>query len=83
MDDIKKRIIYRSQYRGCKETDYLLGKFIQDKIEKFDKAELNIFNKLLEENDNNIYDWIMGRLDIPDHYYKLLMDIKEYHNLSN
>ncbi len=38
---IIKKILYRSKYRGCKETDFLLGNF-------FEKEQQNIENFGLE-----------------------------------
>jgi len=34
IDDLKKKIIYRSNYRGTKEMDKLLGAFTKKKINK-------------------------------------------------
>ena len=35
IDILKKRLIYRSQYRGTKEMDKLIGSFVQSNIDKF------------------------------------------------
>ena len=32
IDELKKKIIYRSNYRGTKEMDKLLGKFVKKYI---------------------------------------------------
>ena len=33
IDELKKKIIYRSNYRGTKEMDKLLGKFVKKYID--------------------------------------------------
>ena len=35
IDSIKKKIKYRSEYRGIKEMDILLGNFVKKYIEDF------------------------------------------------
>jgi antitoxin CptB len=53
----KKKIIYRSNHRGFKEMDMLLGKFVNKYIEKFDINELNELNELLSIEDEILYKW--------------------------
>ena len=40
IDNLKKRLIYRSQYRGTKEMDKLIGSFVQSNIDKFNNIQL-------------------------------------------
>ena len=35
INSLKKKIIYRSEYRGIKEMDLLLGKFVKKYIDNF------------------------------------------------
>tara|TARA_E500000178_G_C16888509_1_gene692441 strand:- start:45 stop:305 length:261 start_codon:yes stop_codon:yes gene_type:complete len=51
----KKRLLYRSQYRGTKEMDKLIGSFVKDKINTFNKEELIELEKFLEIDDDNLY----------------------------
>ena len=37
IDELKKKIIYRSNYRGTKEMDKLLGKFVKKYINDLQK----------------------------------------------
>jgi len=61
----RKRLLYRSVYRGNKENDILLGQFARAHIAGFDAAELDQYERLLETGDNEIYDWISGRITVP------------------
>ena len=55
IDNLKKRLIYRSQYRGTKEMDKLIGNFVQNNINKLNKIELKELEKLLEIDDDTLY----------------------------
>ena len=57
IDQLKKKIIYRSNYRGTKEMDKLLGAFTKQYIDIFNANDLNELIKLLEIDDNNLYNF--------------------------
>lgn len=61
----RKRLLYRSVYRGNKENDILLGQFARAHIAAFDAAELDQYERLLEIGDNQIYDWVSGKEAVP------------------
>ena len=55
IDKLKKRLLYRSQYRGTKEMDKLIGAFVKAKINALNIEELNELEKFLEIDDDNLY----------------------------
>ena len=60
INELKKKIIYRSSYRGTKEMDILLSSFVKDVINHLDNDELeNLFN-LLNIDDDNLYKFKQG-----------------------
>ena len=60
IDELKKKIVYRSSYRGTKEMDILLSSFVKDVINHLDNDELeNLFN-LLNIDDDNLYKFKQG-----------------------
>jgi len=61
----RKRLLYRSTYRGNKENDILLGQFARAHIAEFGAAELDQYERLLAVGDNDIYDWIAGKTAVP------------------
>ena len=64
----RKRLLYRSTYRGNKENDILLGQFARAHIDEVGAAELDQYERLLEVGDNDIYDWVSGKTAVPaDH----------------
>ena len=60
IEQIKKKIIYRSNYRGTKEMDKLLGAFTNKYLDQLDYEDLNELIKLLEIDDNNLYNFYNG-----------------------
>ena len=61
----RKRLLYRSVYRGNRENDVLLGQFARAHIAEFTAAELDQYERLLQAGDNDIYDWVSGRAAVP------------------
>ena len=60
IEQIKKKIIYRSNYRGTKEMDKLLGAFTNKYLDQLDYNDLNELIRLLEIDDNNLYNFYNG-----------------------
>ncbi len=61
----RKRLLYRSVYRGNKENDILLGQFARAHIFSFGAAELDQYERLLATGDNDIFSWVSGQAGIP------------------
>ena len=59
-EDLKKKIIYRSSYRGTKEMDALLGSFTKKYINTFNDNELKCLLDLLDLDDENLYKFNQG-----------------------
>ena len=60
IDQLKKKIIYRSNYRGTKEMDKLLGAFTKKYIDTFSIKELMDLEELLDIDDTNLYNFFNG-----------------------
>ncbi len=60
IDELKKKIIYRSNYRGTKEMDKLLGKFVKKYINDLQKKDLIDLDKFLNIDDTNLYNFYNG-----------------------
>ena len=60
IDDLKKKIIYRSTYRGTKELDKLLSSFTRSIINELNDDELIDLSSLLELDDENLYKFNQG-----------------------
>ena len=60
IDELKKKIIYRSNYRGTKEMDKLLGKFVKKYINDLQEKDLIDLDKFLNIDDSNLYNFYNG-----------------------
>tara|TARA_B100001769_G_scaffold258867_1_gene238153 strand:- start:54 stop:320 length:267 start_codon:yes stop_codon:yes gene_type:complete len=60
IDLLKKKIIYRSNYRGTKEMDKLMGSFTKKYIEQLSHKDLTDLEKLLDIDDTNLYNYYNG-----------------------
>lgn len=67
-DPRRKRLLYRSNYRGFKEADILLGGFAKANMDNLTDTEVAQFETLLEAKDHDIYDWITGAQNLPAKY---------------
>ena len=54
---LKKKIIYRSNYRGTKEMDKLLGAFTKKYINELSLSDLSDLEELLNIDDTNLYNY--------------------------
>ncbi len=79
-DDVRlKRLRYRSWHRGWKETDLILGQFADENLSKMDVATIDVYEKLLDENDADIWDWLVGKLPPKDTAYTPILEaLKAY-----
>lgn len=68
-----KRLVYRSQYTGTKETDLLLGSFARRVLETLNDQLLDEYEALIENSDPDLYMWISGRKPIPDEWNGAIM----------
>jgi antitoxin CptB len=53
--DLKKKIIYRSNYRGTKEMDSLLGAFTKKYIDILNHSKLIELDEMLNLDDENLF----------------------------
>lgn len=68
-----KRLYFRSAHRGSKETDLILGTYAATFLPTLDDAQLAEFEAFLDENDNDIWDWVSGKSLPDDNRYPVLI----------
>ncbi len=61
-----KRLYMRSTRRGIKEMDILLQGFAEANLEKLSPADLDLYETLLNENDQDLYQWVTGQAAAPE-----------------
>ncbi|WP_342068529.1 succinate dehydrogenase assembly factor 2 [Yoonia algicola] len=70
-----KRLRMRSMRRGIKEMDLILQAFADAKLEGFSDDALVLYDRLLSENDHDIYGWVGGQIPTPPEYLDLVTQI--------
>ncbi|MFW5678940.1 MAG: succinate dehydrogenase assembly factor 2 [Pseudomonadota bacterium] len=76
----RKRLAYRSLYRGVRETDLIFRRFVDRHLDGLAGSDLDRYEALLDEADQDIISWITGRVPVPgkhDHavFQKLSEDV--------
>ncbi len=69
-----KKLKLRAWRRGFREADLILGPFADQHVPTFTAAELDWFEALLEQPDQDLYGWILEREPTPAEFDGPLMD---------
>jgi antitoxin CptB len=72
-----KRLTMRSMRRGIKEMDIILSRYAELRLAGFDAAQLELYDVLLSENDQDLYQWVSGQMSPPARFKDLIADIKD------
>ncbi|NEV49316.1 succinate dehydrogenase assembly factor 2 [Wolbachia pipientis] len=62
---LRRKLMYRSWHRGCKETDILLGHFALKYLDKFSLSELIEYEKIVDLDDYKLYCYITRKTNLP------------------
>jgi antitoxin CptB len=74
MDEARlKKLKLRAWRRGFREADLILGPFADSHVQDFSPAELDWFEALLEQPDQDLYGWILEREPTPAEFDGPLM----------
>lgn len=73
-----KRMRMRSWRRGTKEMDLILGPYADAQLAAMEGAALDLYDQLLEENDQDLYPWVSGAQPCPPQYLDLLSEIAAF-----
>ena len=67
-----KRMKIRSWRRGTKEMDLILGPYADAELANMDETALDLFDALLLENDQDLYQWVSGQAEPPARFSALI-----------
>lgn len=73
-----KRIRMRSWRRGMKEMDLVLGPWSDTELETLTAAELDLYETLLDENDQELLTWVLGQVPPPEALSELIAKISVF-----
>ncbi|KIC35307.1 FAD assembly factor SdhE [Leisingera sp. ANG-M7] len=74
-----KRLQMRSMRRGIKEMDILLSAYAAASLEQMDAAQLDLYDQLLLENDQDLYQWVTGQAEPQERFRTLVAEIAQTH----
>ena len=81
-EELKKMIIYRSNYRGSKEMDSLMGSFTNKYITLLNDNELIELSNLLDLDDENLYNFNQDRKTSFKFPINKITDLFKFFNLN-
>ena len=73
-----KRLKIRSWRRGTKEMDMILGPFFDAVGADLSEADLDAYERLLGENDQDLYMWFSGQSGMPSEHSEILLLIQQH-----
>ncbi len=74
-----RRLRLRSWRRGIKEMDLILGPFADAELAALGEAELEAYERLLEEPDWDLYAWVTGRAETPTAHEAMVARLRRRH----
>ena len=77
-----KRLRIRCWRRGTKEMDLILGPFADTGAADLDDAQLDAFEVLLDENDNDLYLWVSGAVTAPERHQPIIDHLRGFHAMD-
>lgn len=67
-----KRLAMRSMRRGIKEMDIILSAYATQNLETMDEATIQLYDLLLDENDQDLYQWVTGQVPAPEKFTQMI-----------
>ena len=60
-----RKLTFRAWRRGFRELDLILGPFADHHLAQLSGGQLDEFERLLDQADQDVYAWIIGRTPVP------------------
>lgn len=73
-----KRLQMRSMRRGIKEMDIILSRYADAHLAGMDEPALDLYEALLNENDQDLYQWVSGQAEAPQELAALISEISAH-----
>lgn len=75
-----RRLRMRSWRRGIKEMDLILGSFADTRLAELQGDDLDTYDLMLSENDQDLYAWVTGQSTAPTHLEAMIARIARHAN---
>jgi len=81
LDPRRRRLLFRSWHRGMREMDLLMGQFADAHLLGFSDQELDLFEALSENQDQELLSWIVGSKPVPSEFdHEMFRRLKNFHD---
>jgi antitoxin CptB len=67
LDPRRRRILFRCWHRGIREMDLVFGQFADNELPAMAETDLDEFERIMDEEDNDLVRWVLGTLPVPAH----------------
>ena len=82
LDNRRRRALYRANYRGTKEMDWLLGKFAAAKLPGMEGPALARFEQFLVLPDPELNTWLLDPSRVEGlEFSELVAEVRAFHGL--
>jgi antitoxin CptB len=83
LDARRRRLLFRCWHRGTREMDLIMGRFADATIDTLSEAQLEMFERLSEAPDPDLYAWISGECEVPAEFDgEIMRRLRTFHHLD-
>lgn len=75
MNEVELKKMWWHSRRGMLELDLLLLPFATDKLAELDDSQQKIYQRLLEQEDQDLFSWLIEKELAPDSELKLMIQM--------
>jgi antitoxin CptB len=80
LDPRRRRLLYRAWHCGVREMDLIVGRFADAAIDRFDTAQLDEFERLIDVPGHELYAWVTDQVEVPaDYDTAVLRRLRNFH----
>jgi antitoxin CptB len=73
MNEIELKKLWWHSRRGMLELDLLLLPFVADKVEGLEENQKRIYQRLLEQEDQDLFSWLIEKETAPDPEFRQMV----------
>jgi antitoxin CptB len=73
LDARRRRLLFRAQHRGTRETDLLVGGYVAARLSGLSEMDLQALEHIMDLPDPLLADWLTSRAPIPDQPYVAML----------
>ena len=84
MDDKRKRLLFHCTHMGMKENDVMFGNFARAHVADLDDSQVADLEALLQNNDQDLFHWVMGRVEVPKQWdTEIMQRLKTFNKVQS